>query len=192
MPTILTYTGRKFDLLNPDPSMICIEDIAHALSLKCRWGGHTSRFYSVAEHSLNVMSRVSEAAKFEALLHDAAEAYLGDIASPFKDSLYIERNGGGFASNWLSFRGKEREVDKAICEAFGIPFTYKTPHHDEVKKADLELQGMEGAALFKTNPVPELTWVGNSCVGRTEQLWSWPSPAAFETEMIIQFERLKP
>lgn len=171
MPTILTFTGRTFDLLNPDPTSICIEDIAHALSLKCRWGGHTSRFYSVAEHSLNVMSRVSDKAKFEALLHDAAEAYLGDIASPFKDYLGVcgghDLDGRAFFS---PYRCQEKQIELVIQKAFN----YEVKYHDEVKRADLELQGMEGAALLKVNPVPKLKWPGPNIVGcmyRADQEW---------------------
>lgn len=84
-----TYTGKRFDPLNPDPSLIDIQDIAHALSNICRFGGHSSRFYSVAEHSVLVGEALwnlhhDADLALAGLLHDAAEAYLGDVPRPLK------------------------------------------------------------------------------------------------------------
>lgn len=84
MSWIQTYTGKQFDLVNPDPTLVDIEDIAHALAMTCRFGGHTEKFYSVAEHSLVVSANVDPEHAFLALLHDAAEAYIGDLVRPFK------------------------------------------------------------------------------------------------------------
>lgn len=89
--TIETHSGRFYDYLEPRPDQVCIEDIAHALSLTTRFGGHASRFYSVAEHSCLVRQLVIEAGCPElglaALLHDGHEAYTGDIPTPLKDTL---------------------------------------------------------------------------------------------------------
>lgn len=79
-----TANGKLIDLLEPAEEAIDIEDIANALSLICRFGGHTSRFYSVAQHSLLVAALAPDSLKKEALLHDAAEAYLGDVIKPLK------------------------------------------------------------------------------------------------------------
>src|SRR5689334_14267678 len=85
---IRTYTGRKFYLFDSGPEDVEIEDIAHALSMQCRYNGHVQRFYSVAEHSCYVSAIVAAEmgnAKYDinvalwALLHDASEAYLGDV-----------------------------------------------------------------------------------------------------------------
>lgn len=83
-----TFSGRFFDYEFPAPEQISIEDIAHALSHICRFGGHTRTFYSVAEHSV-LVSRLleqSSAARYQlaALLHDGHEAYLGDLPTPLK------------------------------------------------------------------------------------------------------------
>jgi 5'-deoxynucleotidase YfbR-like HD superfamily hydrolase len=83
---IRTYSGIMFDPLNPKPEDIRIQDIAWALSNICRFNGHTSLNYSVAEHSLAVSSTIEKGFELAGLLHDASEAYLGDIASPLKYS----------------------------------------------------------------------------------------------------------
>lgn len=91
--TIRTFTGKYFDPFNPDPDLICIEDIAHALSLQCRFSGHTHVHYSVARHSLNVLLLCEKKEyRLQALLHDASEAYLVDIPTPIKKCLpqYID------------------------------------------------------------------------------------------------------
>ena len=82
-----THSGKMIDVFNPDPDMICIEDIAHALSHICRFGGHTTDFYSVAQHSVMCASLVPHSQQLEALMHDATEAYLLDIPSPIKRQL---------------------------------------------------------------------------------------------------------
>lgn len=83
---IQTYTGKKFFPLDPDPELICIEDIAHSLAMQCRYNGHTRRFYSVAQHSVILASKFfkSHDLRFAALLHDASEAYLSDVPLPIK------------------------------------------------------------------------------------------------------------
>lgn len=82
---ILTSTGRRIPLLHPDPADIDIRDIAHALSNQCRYAGHTQFFYSVAEHSWHCSHLFAAAGDaLWGLLHDAAEAYLGDVTSPLK------------------------------------------------------------------------------------------------------------
>jgi len=112
---ILTYTGREIDLLNPDPALLVIEDIAHALSLICRFTGHVRRHYSVAQHSVFV-SRICppEIARW-ALLHDAAEAYVGDMSSPLKRAV------------GESYRRIEAGVAGAISEAFDAPIADVKP-----------------------------------------------------------------
>lgn len=81
---IRTYTNKKFWPLNPIVEDICIEDIAHALALQNRWTGHSKVPYSIAAHSLAVAYFVPKELQLAALLHDASEAYLSDIARPIK------------------------------------------------------------------------------------------------------------
>ena len=84
---IQTYTGRKFSLINPKPEDVDIIDIAYSLSRQCRFNGHTLFFYSVAQHSCLVSQNVSKENEKWGLLHDAAEAYIGDIVRPLKSLL---------------------------------------------------------------------------------------------------------
>jgi uncharacterized protein len=84
---IETFKGKRFYIDSPE---FDIEEIAHALSMQCRYTGHTDRFYSVAEHSVfvsHIMRVLQKGDPFEGLLHDANEAYLSDIASPWKSLL---------------------------------------------------------------------------------------------------------
>ena len=89
---IETITGRKFYFLKPKPEDFNIYDIAHALAMNCRFTGHCSKFYSVAEHSWHMSRMAPEGLEMAALLHDASEAYITDIASPIKQHLmdYVE------------------------------------------------------------------------------------------------------
>lgn len=79
-----TYTGQQFWPLDPRPEDFEIRDIAHALANICRFGGHSRRFYSVAQHSVLVSQLCPPSFAVHGLLHDAAEAYLGDIIRPLK------------------------------------------------------------------------------------------------------------
>ncbi len=81
---ITTFTGKQFHFLRPKPDEIDIADIAHALSLTCRFGGQCREFYSVADHSIRVADIVPAEHKLLALLHDAAEAYMPDLPRPEK------------------------------------------------------------------------------------------------------------
>ena len=90
-PWIQTYTDKSFWPFRPRPEDIDIADIAHALSMKCRFNGHSKRFYSVAEHSVLLTRLLSRdggpppvSIAMSGLMHDAAEAYLADIPSPIK------------------------------------------------------------------------------------------------------------
>lgn len=108
MSYITTYSGLDFDYLKPLTSSICIEDIAQALSHECRFAGHLSNFYSVAQHCLLISTIVPEEFALEALLHDATEAYCKDIPSPLKRLL-------------PDYQAIEQQVDTVIRETFGLP-----------------------------------------------------------------------
>ena len=84
MDYVCTFLGNRFYPLEPRIDQIDIEDIAHGLAYQCRFNGQTTRFYSVAQHSLMVATLVPPRLRLPALLHDAAEAYLGDMVKPLK------------------------------------------------------------------------------------------------------------
>lgn len=112
MATMNTYTGNKIDPMNMAVADISIQDIAHALSLTCRGGGHVSYFFSVAQHSINCMNEAkargwSERLQLACLLHDASEAYISDIIRPVKAHL----------SNYLEI---ESSIMNVILERFGL------------------------------------------------------------------------
>ena len=115
---IQTYTGRKFHPLRPRVAEVDVRDIAHALSLKCRFGGHCRVFYSVAEHSVRV-SRVLEAKGRElavwGLMHDAGEAYLPDVGRPVKSFLRV-----GEGNDVKTFDAAEEEVLAVVAAALGF------------------------------------------------------------------------
>lgn len=86
--SIDTYSGRVFDITDPTTDAIDIYDIAHALSMQCRYAGHCNKFMSVAEHCvLGVPLLRTNTQKLMYLLHDASEAYLGDVTRPLKPLL---------------------------------------------------------------------------------------------------------
>lgn len=103
-----TFTGRKFWPLDPRQDDVDILDIAHALSMQCRYGGHSLRFYSVAEHSVLMARNVAPQHALWALMHDAAEAYLADVPRPLKRNL-------------VGYKEAEAKVMAAICDHFDMP-----------------------------------------------------------------------
>lgn len=87
MSKMTLHSGHRVDLENIDPSDMGIEDIAHSLSMICRFGGHTERFYSVAQHSVRVANVLPPELQLTGLLHDATEAIVGDMIRPIKRML---------------------------------------------------------------------------------------------------------
>jgi hypothetical protein len=127
--SIATRCGLEVYPFDPKPEQIDIRDIAHALSMKCRFTGHTRYHYSVAQHSLLVCLLAThrgypEHVIRQALLHDATEAYLPDVASPLKRVLWVSadpQNAGPGGSTMLSFKEAENRLQACIFEAFGLP-----------------------------------------------------------------------
>lgn len=119
-PYVSTFSGNRFYPLEPRIDRVAIEDIAHGLAYQCRFNGQTCEFYSVAQHSLVVASLVPPHMQLAALLHDAAEAYLGDMVKPLKVLL-------------PEFAQIEDRVSLIIATTFGVDFSDYAP----IKNADL-------------------------------------------------------
>ena len=112
MSEMNTFTGRIFDPLKMTKQDVCVEDIAHALSLICRGGGHIRYFFSVAQHSMNCANEAaargwSGRIALACLLHDASEAYIADIIRPVKPYL----------TNYLDI---EVQIMNVIYDYFGL------------------------------------------------------------------------
>lgn len=130
---IQTHSGRRFNPLKPNPDAIVIQDIAHSLSMQCRFSGHCKEFYSVAQHSVLVSYICGPQDALWGLLHDASEAYLVDVPRPLKRS-------GKFQA-YIDF---EHVMQEAICKRFVLPF--KEP--PAVKMADTILLATEARDLM--------------------------------------------
>ncbi|NEN87986.1 MAG: phosphohydrolase [Okeania sp. SIO3H1] len=138
-----TYTGKLVDLQDIKPDDIDIIDIAHSLARQCRFGGHCEAFYSVAQHSVILSIEVAKAKKgdaFFALMHDATEAYVGDIIHPLKVML-------------PGFKEIEERVWEAVKEKFHIEVS--PDDHATVMSMDRRLALNEGRALLEKDISPE-------------------------------------
>ena len=175
---IETYTGERFSPLSANPGNIRIEDIAHSLSMQCRFAGHCVRHYSVAEHSVLAAHRAADRGlsvglQLRALLHDAAEAYLVDVPRPVKRHLGI-------------YKSFEDHLSGLIYERFRATETSPL-----IKEIDNELLASEGRALMHSGgedwgipgpgPVP---WIVER-IRKTE-----PTPAESKIQYLDLFHKL--
>jgi len=173
MRPIQTYTGLSIDPRHLRPCEVCITDIAHALSMLCRYTGHVAEFYSVAEHCVHVSNIVPQAVALSGLLHDASEAYIGDVAGPLK--------GTGV---YTAYRHMERDVQRTILAVYKLPLVQPA----EVTYADHYMIWPEVRSIM--NP-------GAECWERYNFPWDGPTvqierwlPARAESEFIRRFNEL--
>ena len=136
---IRTNTGQYVNVINPDPSTILIEDIAHGLAGQLRFGAQSPIRYTVAQHCVEC-ARHTEGDKFEALMHDASEAYLGDMASPIKQHL-------------PDYKVLEEKFSIVIANKFG----YNYPYHSLTKLADINALKWEWDAVMLAGTHPPNT-----------------------------------
>ena len=119
-----TFTGVVFNTVDPMPSDVRIEDIAHGLSLLCRFGGQCSTFYSVAQHSIRVADSLHHhphPTPLLGLLHDAQEAYLCDLPRPIKAQL-------------PDYSEMEHRIQEAIMSCFGLSLSFED--QERIARAD--------------------------------------------------------
>ena len=177
---IQTFTGLRFSPLEPDPEAIAIEDIAHGLAHHCRFGGHAATYYSVGQHSCVVADAVRDRGGdrdtvLYALLHDASEAYLGDLPHPVK-----HRSDFG-----ALYREIEQPLQEAILARFGL--TVVAP--PLVKEIDRAVLATERAALMRAADDawwPELDGVAPVDV----EIQPW-TPQQSEREFLARYEALR-
>jgi hypothetical protein len=170
-----TFTGRAFYPLDPRPDDVDPVDIAHALSLICRFGGHSKHFYSVAEHCVLMAQWVEKVSTREdalwALLHDATEAYVGDMVRPLKRSM-------------PDYRETEDRLMDVICYKFGLSMDCPSIVHE----ADNRILVNERAAFMSTAPLP---WVAIEQLDPLPQIYpaGW-DPRFAEITYLDTFYRL--
>lgn len=146
-----TYSGLRFYVMDPRPEDVVIEDIAHALAQQCRYNGHCRCFYSVAQHSVLVSMEVERRRRLTddssrscgnwleavwGLLHDASEAYLGDMVRPLKRSM-------------PEYRAAEQRVQLAVMQRMGKLLEHEPIEPSVVKLADTILLSTERRDLMQ-------------------------------------------
>lgn len=168
-----TFTNKKFHFMNPSVEEVCIEDIAQALSMNCRYSGHVKKFYSVAEHCCLIADYVISTTgcvetAYDALLHDASEAYLTDVPRPIKPHL-------------INYMDIEKKAELVIQQALGC-----RPMGELIKYIDTHVCGTEARQLFLN--IPE--WCNDfDHIDITVQNWS---PERAFSEFMARFRALKP
>ena len=170
-PTILLLSGEYFDLAEPEACAFQVSDIAHALGNICRFTGHTERFYSVAEHSVICSHMVPPEDAMAALMHDASEAFIGDVSSPLKKLL-------------PDYKAIERRVEEHVFSTLGLPY----PFPPSVKKADRIMLRLEQSQLMRN----EHRWEGTEDgEGLTDgQYLLCRTPAVAMSEFMARFHEL--
>ena len=163
-----TYTGKQIDVLNMTQDDISIEDIAHSLALQCRFNGHCKRFYSIAQHSVYAatipLDAISAELRLFNLLHDAAEAYLGDLIRPIKIVV-----------------PQFQELEDVISRLVYLKFCGRTPTYDEhqwIKEVDSRLLTTEARTLMFTGGFGS-NWIAQDMdIPFSLAIIPWPPEAA--------------
>jgi 5'-deoxynucleotidase YfbR-like HD superfamily hydrolase len=176
-PFIQTLSGRRVNPLDAAPEDIDPGDIARALANTCRFGGHSRAFYSVAQHSAIVCDLLEERGAtpdelMAALLHDAAEAYLGDLPHPLKHRSELG----------AQFRAAEKRLEAVIDARFALPDASA-----RVKPLDRALLATERRTFS------EVTWYWPELDGAEEldlEIEPWP-PDRAQHEFTRRYERIE-
>lgn len=140
-----TASGIQFRLDKPDPAQVRLDDIASAISKLCRYDGACSRFYSVAEHCLLVADILPPELRIFGLLHDADEAYSGDISEPARKAIGYRRA-----------KRLEDQLQAAILQALGLPQPDEV-EREIIRSADRLALRMEAYCLLESRGI----WAGD-------------------------------
>jgi uncharacterized protein len=175
--TIKVSAGHYVDLANPDPSTIEVKSIAAALSKVCRFGGHCPQFYSVAEHCIHATALAcSEGYTGDALiavfLHDAAEAYIGDMVKPLKVTM-------------PQYGEAEQRIEAAIQAAFGVDFS---KWMDVIKRFDRAMLKAEKVTMW---PEDTEKWAGFSEIEDRVVKFQFWEPSQAEMQFLAMARTLQ-
>lgn len=179
MTWIQTYTGRQFYPLDPASWDVDIVDIAQALSLKCRYGGHTDHFYSVAQHSVLVAQFAEPEDRLAALLHDAHEAYspFGDVPRPIKHADPVLS---------AAIDQIESRLDKAIAAQFGLPYPLT---NSRIKALDNRILMDEREHCL--SPTPYDWDISFEPLGIEIEPWSWRASRERFLEAFYEYDAVR-
>lgn len=145
MSYIYLRSGKRFDYGNMSADAVDIQDVAWSLANTCRYRGMTPVHYSVAEHSVSCSYLVPPHLALQALLHDAAEAYMADVPGPLKEYL-------------PDFRAMEKAVEAVVLPALGAPAVL----HPEVKRIDAAMLNAEQLRFFPETVLDGKWYNGNT------------------------------
>ncbi len=168
-PTIALHGGGYLDFLDPDSCEFTIDGIAHGLSMVCRFAGQTKYFYSVAQHSVLVSRIVPPEDALAGLMHDAPEAFLGDVTRPLKMLL-------------PEYRPVYKRVEESIFCRFNIP----NPLPQSVKDADLAMLAIEQIRLMGHKE----EWATTEGVKPANITWRCLSPEFAKQEFIARYSEM--
>jgi len=172
---VRTWSGSHINYADFRPEDVKIEDIAHALSMVCRFGGHIPRHYSVAEHSILVAHLVPDDLKLAALLHDATESYMGDMVAPLKRAM----------PDYISM---EKDMTAIIAHRFDLGIAWK---HIDIHIADMKALYIEARSFYGEDEIkswgfePEIVKWGES--SSRDVLCYAPSPHDIEKQFMNAF-----
>lgn len=168
---ILLYNNKTFDFSKLDTEILDIENIAHGLSLICRYAGQGRFHYSVGEHSILVSYFVPEKFALEGLMHDASESVLGDIPKPLKIMM-----------------PQYNEMEQALEINLAKQYKLRFPYPREVKYVDIRMRATEQPQLFKEHKFKHLFEdfepIEYVTIGKTK-------PREIEKLFLERFEQLK-
>ncbi|MGO4302172.1 metal-dependent phosphohydrolase [Cupriavidus sp. RAF12] len=167
---ILTHSGHYFSYTDLASNVVTIEDIAHGLSNVCRFAGHSPEFYSVAQHSVLVSYLVPAEDALAGLMHDATEAYLGDMPTPLKRLMPAYR-----------------ELENRLHEDISRRFNLNPVLPPSVKQADLVALGGEKRDFFPRDSEPWFVLQGVAECPYTLEAWI---PLRAKLNFLKRFEEL--
>jgi len=181
---VQTFTGKQFFPLDPDPADVCVEDIAHHLSQTCRFVGACRKFYSVAQHSVYVAQLCGLTFRMHGLMHDAAEAYVGDISRPIKGRVHLV--GANYDKDDMTVRAFRDVEDRILWAIYQGLHLGNVGHFSEVREADEVMLSTEARDLMAK---PPKSW-GALPAPLAMKISPWPAEQA-EAEFLKLFNALR-